>query len=320
MANKPRNVTVNTSLTQYAFGVMQDLEPIRQEAALLAPVVPTGTTNGDYNKFDTTQAFKAYAEAIARRAVGGQANTIGFLSDTATFAAKPNGLRINIDQHERNQVGDNPAGMVLLEQAKVRTLTVNSLVAYLTAVITAVKAAVSATANLGDWGNANVNPISEIDDLMWTVFKQCGILPNVVYMDLGAWRKMRGNPNVLKLFPGAPVAAITPEKVSGLFLNPNARLMVSQTASLYTYGLGNSSATKRGVLAGTALAFFNSLAPTVYDASFAKTFAPSQQLFTEVYTYREEPHFDWFENDWTCDVQIVSASLAGRIDVTGAND
>lgn len=317
---KPKNMIVNTSLTQYAHGVMQDLDAIRAEAALLAPVVPTGTTSGDFNLFEDGQAFKAYAEAVARRAVGGHATKIELLSTTSTFAAKPYGLRIAIDQHERNQVGDDPAGLAILEQAKTRTLTVNCLVSYLSAVISTVKSAVSAEAGKGEWGNANVDPIAEVDDLMWAVFKATGIMPNQIYMDIGAWRKLRQNPKVKAYFPGIDVMKLTKEQIAGLFLNPNATLTVSQTAALYGGGLGNASATKRGVLASSVLAFYSSAAPTIYDPSFAKTFAPAAQLFTEVSQYREEPHFDWYENDWTCDVQVVAAPLCKRIDVTGAND
>ena len=84
-------------------------------------------------------------------------------------------------------------------------------------------------------------------------------------------------------------------------------------------GLGNASATKQGVLGGSVLIFFNSPVATAYDPSFCKTFAPSANLFTEVYSYREEPHLDWFENDWTCQPKVVAPLLCKRIDVTGAN-
>jgi hypothetical protein len=317
---KARNVTVKTSLTQYAFGVMQDLKALREEAALLAPVVPTGTTNGDYNLFDDTNAFKAYAEVVARRSVGGKATAIELLSTVGTYAAKPYGLRISLDQHERDQVGDNAGGMVLLEQAKTRTLTVTCLTSFLASVIAKTKAAVSAEAGLGDWGNANVDPIAEIDGLIWAVFKATGVMPNQVFMDVGAWRKLRSNPKVRGYFPGIEVAKISKEQVASLLLNPSANLTVSQTASLYGGGLGNAAATKRGITAGSVLAFYSAKAPTIYDPSYAKTFAPSAELFTEIYTYREEPHLDWYETDWTADVQIVSAPLCKRIDVTGAND
>jgi hypothetical protein len=58
--------------------------------------------------------------------------------------------------------------------------------------------------------------------------------------------------------------------------------------------------------------------PTQYDPSFMKMFAQSANLFTEVYTYREEPHLTWYENDWTGQVVVVASTLCRSITVTGA--
>ena len=317
MSNKSRNVTVRQDLSTYAHGIGQDLVAMRQMAQLLAPVVPTGGTSGLYNKFDNTAAFKVYADSVARRAVGGQASDIGFLSDTANYNAVPYGLRISIDGHERLQAGDNPA---LLEQAKTRTLTINCYLAYLSAIVTIVKAAVSAATGKGGWNNGNVDPIKELNEQIKAVWLATGILPNHVTMDFGAWAVLSDNPNVLKRMPGADLAQVTPARVGKLLVNPNATIEVVETAILYGGGLGNTSATRRGVMGGSALIYFNSVSPTQYDPSFCKTFAPASGLFTEVYSYREEPHLDWFENDWTADVAVVSSSLCKRIDVTGAND
>jgi len=316
MANKPRNVTVRADLTNYAHGIMQDLEPILRLARILSPVVPVGGTSGLYNKFDDTAAFKVYADAVARRAVGGHASEIGFLSDTANYNTQPYGLRIKIDNFERDQAGDL---VNLLEQAKIRTLTVNCAVAHVYNVIAIIKAAVSAASGKGSWSDGNVDPIQEIDDQMMAMYRAVGMVPNTVAFDLGAWAIFKNNPKILARMPGADVAQVTPQRIRGLFVNPNAQVEIVDTAILYGGGLGNASATRRGILQGSVLMFFNSPVATQYDPSFCKTFAPSASLFTDVFTYREEPHFDWFENNWESDTQVVSASLCKRIDVTGAS-
>ena len=317
MANKPKNVQIRQDLTSYAHGITQDLAPMRRLANLLAPVVPTGGTSGLYNHFDDTAAFKAYADAVARRAVGGQASIIEFLSDVGNYNADPYGLRISIDNHERDQAGD---GVSLLEQAKTRTLTVTCYLSWLNSLVTMIKAAVSATAGKGSWLTATVDPIQEINDQIKAVWLATGILPNHVVMDFGAWSVMAGHPLVLKRMPGADLAEVSPARVKRLLANPNADIEVIETAVLYGGGLGNASATRRGITGGSVLIFFNSPVPTQYDPSFCKTFAPSVNLFTEVYTYRQEPHLDWYENDWTCDPIVVASGLCKRIDVTGAND
>lgn len=314
---RPRSATVRQDLTNYAHGLSQDLAPIRALANMLAPVVPCGGTSGLFNKFDDTQAFKAYAAAVARRAVGGHASDITFLGETENYNADPYGLRINIDEHERERAG---GAVNLLEQSKTRTLTVNCYLSYLSDIITIVKAAVSAAAGKGAWNEANVDPIKELNEQIKAVWLATGILPNHVVMDFGAWSVLADNPLILKRMPGADIAQVSPARISKMLVNPNATIEVVETSVLYGGGLGNASSTKRGIVGGSALIFFNSPVPTQYDPSFCKSFTPSANLFTEVYTYREEPHLDWYENDWTCDVQVVASGLCKRIDVTGAND
>jgi hypothetical protein len=316
MANRPNNVQVRKDLTDYAFGIMQDARAALAVANLLAPVVPTGGTSGLFNKFDTSGAFKAYAAAVARRAVGGHAQEIGLLSDTANYNVKPNGLRIKMDAFEKTQAG---GAVALLEQSKTRTLTIASYLSYLAAVVAVIKAAVSATNGKGNWADPNVDPIHELNDQVKAVYLASGIVPNNVAMDFGAWCVLSGNPNVIKRMPGADIAAVTPVRVQGMLVAPNAKITVVETAGLTGGGLGNASATKQGILGGSVLTYFNATAATPYDPSFCKTFSPSASLFTEVYTYREEPHFDWFESDWEDDIQVVSSLLCKRIDVTGAN-
>jgi hypothetical protein len=316
MPLKPANVTVRKDLTDYAFGLMQDLQAAMRLLNILAPVVPCGATTGKYNKFDDTAAFKAFAEAVARRSVGGHANEVLLLNDTENYAAEPYGLRVKIDEYERQAAGGNT---LLLEKSKTRTLQIMCVLALVNQIVTKIKADVSATANKGSWLDANVDPIAEINGLIKAVYLATGIVPNQVVFDFGAWCVFCDNPAVLKRMPGADLAQVNPERVSKLFVNPSARVEIVETATLYGGGLGNSAATKRGILGGSVFVMFSSPMPTIYDPSFAKTFAPAAQLFTEIFSYREEPHFDWFENDWTCDPQVVSAALCKRIDVTGAN-
>lgn len=315
MASRPNNVTVRADLTGYAAGLMQEIEPAMRLASILAPVVPTGGTSGLYNKFDNTQAFKAYAAAVARRAVGGHAQEIGFLSETANYNIEPSGLRIKIDQFERDRAG----GLVqLVEQAKIRTLTINCAVSYLSAAVTTIKASVSAESGKGGWNSSSVDPIQEINALIKAVYLATGMIPNHVVFDFGAWCVFADNPKVLERMPGADVAQVNPARIAKLFANPNATVEIVETAILSGGGLGNASATRTGVLGGSVFVFFNSPMATQYDPSFCKTFSQTPKLFTEVYTYREEPHFDWYENDWASQVVVVASSLCKRIDVTGA--
>ncbi len=315
MAVKPTNVIIRNDLTAYAFAQMQDMQKIMDLANILSPVVPTGSTNGRYNKFESTMAFKNYASS--RRAVGGQANSIGFLSDTANYNAEPYGLRISIDSHERAAAGE---GLNLMELAKTRVLTVNCLTSYLANVLTVIKASVSASAGKGSWNNAEVDPIKEINDQIKAMYLATGMVANNVVIDFGAYCVLSGHPLVADRMPGAELAIVNPERIQALLVNPNCKVTIAESAVLTGGGLGNSSATMTSVMGGSVLIFYSSQMATPYDPSFCKTFAPASSLFTTVRTYREEPHLDWYENDWTCDTQVVASGLCKRIDVTGAND
>lgn len=318
---RPNSVTVRNDLTAYAYGLAQDMNKVAEIAKLIAPVVPTGGMSGLYNLFSDQQAFKKYSEGFARRAVGGQANVIGFLSTTANYNCEEYGLRISVDQTELARAGfpSNPNAKQLVEQAKTRTLTANCMLSYLGAVITTVKASVAAASGSGVWLSPNVDPISEINAQMKAMWLATGMVPSDVLIDFGAWICLADNTNVQKRMPGADIITMTPERVGKMLINPNAKITIVDTAALAsTGGLGLSSSTLQGVLGGSVLMFYNSPFPTVYDPSFAKTFSPSASLFTEVYSYEEAPHLTWYENDWCCQPVVVASGLCRRIDVTGA--
>ena len=314
---RPASAIQRKDLTNYAHTITQDLAPAMDLANLLAPTVPTGGMSGLYNKFDNTQSFKAYAEKVARRAIGGHAQTIEFLGDTANFNAKPYGLRINIDQAER----DNAGGAVqLMEQGKTRTLMINCVLSHLTYIVTLIKASVSAVSGKGVWTDANIDPIAQINEQIKAVWLATGVIPNNVVFDFGGWCVFSQHPKILARMPGADVAYVTPARIQGLLVNPNATITIAETAILSAGGLGNAAAGRQGILGGSVLIFHSSPMATQYEPSFMKCFSPSASLFTEVYSYREEPHLDWYENDWTCDPVVIASSLCKRIDVTGAND
>ncbi len=311
MANKPQNVISRADLTTYAHGIQQDEQAARTLIKALAPVVPTGGTTGRFNKFEDTQSFKAYANA--NRAIGGQSNAITFLSDTSDYTVKPYGLRISIDEFERRQAGGQVS---LLEQAKTRTLTINCILSHLSSVVSKITAGVSVVAGKGNWTGQNIDPIAELDGQIEAMWNATGIVPNKLFLDFGAWLKLRNNPKVQARFPGSDVAVLNTERLSALLAVP-VQVVIATTAVLSGGGLGNSGATKAGALgANVAILAQNSDSPTQYDPSFCKTFAESANLFTEVYSYREEPHLDWLENNWAADVQIVSSSLARRLAIT----
>jgi hypothetical protein len=318
MALIPRNATVRKDLTSYALAVAQDAQKIRAMIARFAPTVQTGVTDGSYNKFTGRESFAKYAKAYARRAVGSQANRIPFLTDTGTFALQPYGLRIDIDNHEAQKVDGDPAGLRMLEEAKTQALTASCFLATLGEVITAIDAAVTATAGQGKWNDPNVDPVQELNNEIKAFFLATGLVPNKITFDFGAYCVFAGNPLVLKRMPGATVASITPANIAAMLVTPNIDVAISDVAEFNVGGVGATTQTFKSVLGGKVYIHYTSAMPSVYDPSFMKTFAQSANLFTDIYTYREEPHLTWYENDWTAQVVVVASTLCRSITVTNA--
>lgn len=329
-ANLPNNVIVRDDLTSYAFGIIPELGPILADARRLAPVVPTGSASGAFNKFEITQAFADYS-AQAERAIGGKANEIAFLASQANYNLKPYGLRISLDEHEEKLAGivPNAEGQdantaarmnnakALLEQGKVRTLTVNCATAYAISVVKTIKAALPAEKKLGNWGSPDVDPIAEINQIILKIFQQTGMVPNQLDVAFGAWALLIANPKVVGRM-GTVSTAVTMDKIQILLLNPNIKINIVMTGALASGGIANPSAKIKDILGGSVLCYYSSAVPTQYDPSAFKTFSTSSALFTGVFEYPEVPHQRWFENDWDAQVQVVSSLLAGRIDVAGA--
>jgi hypothetical protein len=314
MATKPSAFTVSATLTNYGFAVFQDNLKLLALANALAPITPTGLVTGSYNKFDTKMAFKTYG---ARRAVGGKATEIQFLSEAGTFSAKPNGLRISIDQHEVDMAGgEGSPGYTTLQNAKTRTLVINSMQAHAAEVISKVKAGVAATANVGHWTDGNVDPIKELNDQVVAFWKATGMLPNRLVMDLPSWVTLANHPLIIKRMPGAELAVLTVPKLQALMGPLAPEVVVSDAAELTGGGVGDAVSTKTSMLGGTALLLYSATAPTPYDPSAAKTFAPRIEMFSSVRSYLEAPNLTWYETDWTTDTVIVSSLMIRRFEIT----
>lgn len=318
MSLVPRNATVRKDLTSYALAVQQDAQKIRRFINRFAPVVQTGATDGLYNKFTGRESFMKYGKAFARRAMGSQANRITFLEDTGNFSLEPNGMRIDIDDHQRAKVANDPNGLRLMEESRTQVLMANSYLATLGSVITAIDAAVTATAGKGGWGNANIDPVDELNAEIKAFFLGTGMLPNMLTFDFGAYCVFASHPKVKDRLAKAGLLQASPQAIAAMLVNPNINVEICDVAEFNAGGIGASTQTFKAVTGGKVYLHFTSGMPSAYDPSFAKIFSQAATLFTDVYTYREEPHVDWYETDWTAQVVIVASTLCRSISVDGA--
>ncbi|HBX59518.1 MAG TPA: hypothetical protein DEG65_04780 [Methylophaga sp.] len=297
--------SVNPTLTNYASGVLNDLQSAT--ADFLAPQVQVPATIGQYKAYDDKNAFQTHDTS---RGVGGPARRIFMDVSEPTYNCLPQALEITIDDSERDAAGTlNPLD---LEQAKVKTLVQSSVLSHEKHVITTVNAAVAATGGVGVWSNDANDPVDEIDAQIEAIAKETGQMPNAILMGMTAWRRFRANAKVVAKQPGAALIGLNQGQASALLINPSTEIRLSTMAVDTTkQGKTRSNAFVNG---DDVYIFVRSATPTIYDPSALKTFAGGRGGVSAVREYRDESsRSDVYAVDWSRDVKVTSAISIKRI-------
>lgn len=300
--------TRNTHLSNYAFGVAQDLKSAL--ARFISPLVPTGTSSGQYKLYSDKNAFQTYDTL---RALGGENKLIEFEATDPFFNCQPRGLGIGVDDHERSKSGES--GQRQLEEAKVKTLVQTTVLSNERTVFAAAIAGVSAVGGAGVWSNAAVDPVAELDAQIIAISQGSGIMPNRMVIELGVWSVVRNHPLVKARMPGAELIGLTPEQFARMLINPAIKIEIG----LLTYDTKKFGAAKNAVsiMGSNVLVFYNQDSPTIYDPGFMKTFTPRAEAIDTVMEYRDEGrNSDIYKTNWEDDNVVVSTLLARRIAVS----
>lgn len=312
MATNPQGAVLSTALTEYAFSLVPDFKAIMAEADFLAPRVVTGAKKGDFSKFDTKQAFLNYD---AQRAVGGPRRRIKFAGSTGSYANKPIGLEIGLDDAEV----ESDASRSKQEQAKIRTLVANwansRFVRVWGAGTTSGNYTASSVANSGKWSDANVDPIKVLDDQIVEFANRTGRVPNRMLLALDNWVTLRNHPEVIKRQPGAANIGITLSQLSAMLAAPvEARL---NSCYIGTTGFGSATDVKAAKAKGYAMLFLASDMATLEDPSWLKTTVRDSAGFAGVMQYRDNTcNSDIFYLDGEEDVVCASALCATLITIS----
>lgn len=295
--------TVNQVLTNFAVGVAN--ETADDLANFIAPVVPTGAQHGQYKTFESKDAFQVYNSA---RAVGGPRTRIEFGADDAFFNCKPQGLEIGIDDSER----DPGADPLSIEQAKIRTLVINTNTSHAAKVMGLIKSVKAATGSVGEWSDATVDPVAEIDAQILAIANATGQMPNRMLLGLGAWSVIKNHVLVRGRLSDNNKESVTMSQFAAMLLNPDIEIKVS--AMVRDTAKTGKAASNSGIVGNEVFIFLASVNPTQFDPSFAKTFMVSTSPINSVREYRDETvSSDMYCTDWSEDVQVVSSQCAKRI-------
>jgi hypothetical protein len=302
---KRSQASANSTLTNYAYGLAQDM--LSALAEFFAPTCPVGSTVGQFKKFDDKNAFQIYETA---RALGGPATRIEFETSDASYNCKPQALETTVDDDERDAAGDDDP--IRLDESRVRTLVSSAQLAHENRVLAKVNT-VSAVAGAGVWSDVDVDPIKEIDEQIIAIATATGMMPNALGLGLGAWNVVRNHPKVIARQPGAAIVGVSLAQFAAMLVNPGIECRVGILSKDTTLFGKAKSATN--IMGAVVVPFIRSANPTQYDPSFMKTFAGRRGGVAQVWTYRE-PRMDVHAVDWTEDIQITGTACAKRIVVT----
>lgn len=291
----------NVTLTNYARGLAQDLTG--SLASFLAPEVVVPAASGQYKSFDDKNMFQVLDTS---RAVGGPARRLEFAASDPTYNCLPQALEIAIDDHERDEAGDGDP--LRLEEAKTQTLVSSAVISHEAKVFACLD---SITANDGiDTSGDDV--VTAIDAQIEGLATDTGRLPNRMVIGLPFWNRIRNAPKVISRFPGAASVGVTMAQFASLLLNPSIDVRVGILAKdLAKMGAAKNTANIAG---GQLMIFHASASPTLYDASFMKTFRLRRGGVDVVRTYRDDSaRSDILAVDWSEDIRVTSAICARKI-------
>jgi hypothetical protein len=291
----------NVTLTNYARGLAQDISA--SLATFIAPEVVVAAATGQYKSFDDKNTFQVIDTS---RAVGGPAKRLEFAASDPTYNCLPQALEIAIDDHERDEAGQNDP--LRLEEAKTQTLVSSAITSH-EAKVFGIVSALPATAGISFGGD---DPVAVIDNEIQALATDTGRMPNRVVIGLPFWNLLRHDPQIISRFPGAASVGVSMTQFASLLLNPSIDIRVGILAR-DTAKLG---ATKANVnIVGQQMIIFHANAsPTLYDPSFMKTFRLRRGGVDVVRTYREDSaRSDILAVDWSEDIRVTSSVCARKI-------
>ena len=295
----------NPILTNFAAGLAPELaNPL---AEFIAPTVQVQATIGHFKRFDDKNAFQIYDTSAAE---GGDRRRIAFNASDPTYNCEPQGLETTISDGELDAAGED---VLSLEQAKTRVLLGAAARSHNNKVFAKINAAVAAEANLGEWSNADIDPVAQIDKLIGDMAIATGMMPNRLILDIAAWLTFRDHPKIKSRLSGIQVA-VSPEQAVGFFAAP---LQIRIGAMPKDANKEGKSKSNVSITANQVYLFYASQNPDVYDPSFAKTFKGGRGGVESVGRGREATKpYDVLWVDWSEDVQVISSACGKRLSIS----
>lgn len=322
-SNQQTTAAVNYFLTAYAQGLANELLSTQAVAEALCPTVNVTGAAGKFKKFSDRNSFSVYS---TQRGLGGVAKRILFDATDGNFNCEPQALEATVDQHERAlaAAGGNPLANELLDQGKVKALINSTALSHVDKVVTAVNAAVSAQADVGNWSNNSIDPVDQLDLHLDGLVTDVGSDRNInLVLSTTAWRALRNHPKTKARCNGVQVGGISREQLQAmLFIPCNVVIgavskLTNKEGQTISGGSTASAGSKSNVIGANAYLTYSLPSPTVYDPSAFKCFTTGVGNVNSVRTYRDpSERFDVHAVDWSEDIQLCSSLCIRRFSIT----
>lgn len=312
MATRTSSATINYTLTNYAQGFANDLMKARELANALMPTVQVSGASGQYKIFSDVNSFQTYATL---RGMGGARRRIEFDATDGTFQCEPHSLEVTVDDHERELAGSDAVSQQLLDQGKIKAVVSGAGLSFTKRVVDFVAANTTAVSSRGNWSNADVDPIEQIDEQLQNLLTITGgFMSPTIVLGLSAWRTLRNHPKTKARTTGVQVGGISLEQLRGMFFVPATPIvgMVS-----YNTAKPGNTVSKSQVLGDLCYILASVPSPTVYDPSPFKCFTTGAGGIEAVRTYRDERSVsDVHAVDWNEDFVATSSASIIRLTIT----
>lgn len=309
------SATLNYQLTAYAQGLWNDLQDVVKLAERLAPTTPVPGATGQFKKFDDKNSFMPEKTT---RALGADPTVMSFSATDDTYNCKPQALEVRVDKIERQQAGElgGDAGMLLLDEGKIRALLNKTALGHVLDVSSYVLANTTPIPARGNWTTPEIDPIDQLDEQLLALAQDCGSTSHVkITMDVGAWNLLRNHPKVKARTQFTQVQNLSLQQLNEALIYP-VDLMAANVV-YDTSRLGQAS-NKTRALAGVCLIHYSVPGATVYDPSAFKSFTVGNgSPVGNVYSY-QAPNQLWTGHllDWSRDIKLTSSLSIRRFNVS----
>ena len=289
------------NLNTFAKGLFN--ESTNEYADFLAPVVTTGAATFSIIDYAKRSGFQVPS---GKRAIGGDSKAVQSDGERISISLAPYGLHDTIDTFELDQAGDNVGKM---REARVQNLISQSSNSKFKDTLDVVNGVVSTVGEV--WGGTE-DPVKDIDGYIVGISNATGKMPNRIMMSLTAWSIFRNNAKVISRQPGKDQVSLTLEQASGLFVNPNMKIMIVDT--VFDTKI-NATSAKANALAGDCYIFYAQENANTYDNSFTKTFRIQSNPFQSVRVSQKD-YGEKVMVDWTEVVYVNNPAMGKRLQIT----